>query len=101
MWRGLRPLVAVLLAAFALLAAGWAPMQCPSSDREPLPTVPEAPEECYLLAQRLLARGDVEGWRVSLQYVVERFPDSRYAARARDDLERGPLPQTPDAGTAP
>ncbi|MBI5499869.1 MAG: hypothetical protein HY907_06475 [Deltaproteobacteria bacterium] len=81
---------AVILAG--LLAAGNAPMQCASDDREPLPTVPEAPEECYLLAQRLLAQGDVGGWRSALEYVIERFPDSRYAARARDDLAHGPLP---------
>ena len=74
------------------LAAGAAPMQCASDDREPLPTLPDAPEECYLLAQRLLEQGDPAGWRSALEYVIERFPDSRYAARARDDLDHGPAP---------
>ncbi len=83
---------AASLVLAGVLALGSAPMQCPSDDREPLPTSPDAPEECYLLAQRLLEQGDLEGWRVSLQYVVERFPDSRWAARARDDLDHGPLP---------
>lgn len=73
-----------------LLAAGAAPMQCPTTDREPLVAEPDAPEECYALAQRLRERGDLEGWRTALEYVVERFPDSRWAARARDDLRRGP-----------
>jgi hypothetical protein len=75
-----------------VVALGAAPMQCPSDDREPLPTSPEAPEECYLLAQRLLEQGDSAGWRAALEYVVERFPDSRWAARARDDLEHGVAP---------
>jgi hypothetical protein len=96
----MRRWVAASLVLAGVLALGSAPMQCPSDDREPLPTAPEAPEECYLLAQRLLEQGDVEGWRVSLAYVVERFPDSRWAARARDDLDRGPLPPS-NAGSAP
>jgi hypothetical protein len=99
----MRRWVSASLVLAGVLALGSAPMQCPSDDREPLPTSPEAPEECYLLAQRLLEQGDVEGWRVSLAYVVERFPDSRWAARARDDLARGPLPPSnagsPSSGT--
>ncbi|MBN1770180.1 MAG: hypothetical protein JXB32_02870 [Deltaproteobacteria bacterium] len=79
----------------ATLAAGAAPMQCPTTDREPLPTYPDAAEECYLLAGRLRERGDLEGWRAALEYVVERFPGTRWAARADDDLRHGP----PTSGT--
>jgi hypothetical protein len=86
----MRRWTAVLLVLAGMLVLGSAPMQCPSNDPDPTETVPEAPEECYLLAQELLAHGDVEGWRTALQYVVERFGDSRWAARARDDLANGP-----------
>jgi hypothetical protein len=81
-----------------LLAAGAAPMQCPTTDREPLPTYPDAPEECYGLAERLREHGDLDAWRTALEYVIERFPDSRWAARARDELQHGPHP--PLAGPA-
>jgi len=91
----------VALALAGVPAAGSAPMQCPSDDRPPPPTVPEAPEECYRLAQQLLEEGDVDGWRTALQYVIDRFPDSRYAASAQDDLRRGPRPMSGDGGTEP
>ena len=97
----MRRWAAASLVLAGVLALGSAPMQCPSDDREPLPTAPEAPEECYMLAQRLLAQGDADGWRVSLQYVVERFPDSRWAARAQDDLDHGPLPPSAAGSTPP
>ena len=93
----MRRWTAALLALAVTLALGSAPMQCPS-DHQATETVPEAPEECYLLAQELLAHGDVDGWRTALQYVIERFPDSRFAARARDDLAHGPAAApAPDA----
>lgn len=81
---------AAWLALAGLLGAAAAPMQCPATDREPLVAEPDAPEECYGLAERLRERGDLEGWRTALEYVIERFPDSRWAARARDDLRQGP-----------
>ncbi len=78
-----------------LLAVGAAPMQCPTTDREPLPTYPDAAEECFGLAGRLRERGDLDGWRTALEYVVERFPGTRWAARAQDELQRGPrMPET-------
>jgi hypothetical protein len=94
---GLGRIACLVLAGLAL--AGGAPMQCPTTDREPLATEPDAPEECYALAERLRERGDLDGWRTALEYVVEQFPDSRWAARARDDLEHGP--RTPEPGGDP
>ena len=81
---------AATLALAALLNVGSAPVQCASDDRLPWPTSPDASEECHLLAGRLRDHGDVAGWRIALGYVVERFPESAFAACARDQLARPP-----------
>lgn|GEM_PF-4299028 len=91
----------VCLALAGLLGAAAAPMQCPTTDREPLVAEPDAPEECYGLAERLRERGDFDGWRTALEYVIERFPDSRWAARARDDLRHGPRAAVPGGDATP
>lgn len=77
-----RLLCTVLLAA----AAGGAPMQCPSDDRPAMRTEADAAEELYVLAGRLRDRGDLAGWRTTIEYLIERFPDSRWAAAGRVDL---------------
>jgi hypothetical protein len=95
---------AAAIVAAGLLGLGAAPMQCPSDDRPAMRTEPDAAEECYLLAERFRERGDVGGWRTALEYLIERFPDSRFAARARVDLEDAgvrPRPDGPPAADVP
>lgn len=75
-----------VLAATAF-SGGAAPMQCPSDDRPGVRTEADAAEELYLSAARLRDRGDMVGWRTTLEYLIERFPDSRFAAAAGVDIE--------------
>jgi len=75
------------LVALLVTAGGWAPMQCPSDDYTPPPTMPDAGEELYSLAGRFRDRGDMTAWRGTLEYLIERCADSRYAASARVDIE--------------
>ncbi len=73
-----------LLACAALLA--HAPLQC---SREPGPELRRyetPPEALYDLATRFKAKGEERAWRDTLAYLVERYPSSRFALRARDEL---------------
>jgi hypothetical protein len=79
-------LPALLVSLFAL---GNAPLQCAS---EPDPSVRryETPGEAlYGLAQQFKARGDQKAWRATLEYLVARYPNSRFAVMARSDLGEG------------
>ncbi|MDI7266861.1 MAG: hypothetical protein QME96_02570 [Myxococcota bacterium] len=78
-----RPALLVLL----VTCGARAPMQCPSDDRPASRTEADAAEELYRFAGRSLDRGDAAGWRAALEYLVERFGDSRFAAAARVDIE--------------
>jgi hypothetical protein len=74
-------------AGTALLAQ--APLQCA---REPEPDLREyetPPDALYDLAGRLKGQHDDRGYRTTLEYLVERYPNSRFAIRAKDDLARG------------
>jgi hypothetical protein len=66
-----------------LCLAALAPLQCPST---PLPerAREESPAEAlWHLADRFAAAGDGRGRRATLTFLVERYPASRYAERAR------------------
>ena len=66
-----------------------APLQC-SSDPEPDVRKYETPPEAlYDLATRFKAKGDVKAYRGTLAYLVERYPNSRFAMRAKEELEAG------------
>jgi TolA-binding protein len=76
----------VLAAAVAALAA---PLQC---ERRPDPDLrqEETPGEAlYGLAERFGAEGDTAARRATLEYLVERYPNSRFAVRAREELGSG------------
>ncbi|MCC6667050.1 MAG: hypothetical protein IT375_25090 [Polyangiaceae bacterium] len=80
---------------FAVCAAlGWAPMQC-ASDPSPAERRYETPGEAlYGLADQFKAKGDSAAWRSTLEYLVARYPNSRWAKMAKDDLEAaGPKPK--------
>jgi len=74
-----------LLVALAV-AHGFAPLQC-QSDPEPAERRYETPGEAlYDLAQRFKKEGNEAAWRDTLEYLIERYPNSRHAVMARDDL---------------
>ena len=63
-----------------------APLQC---SREPEPdfrTYETPPDALYDLATRFKAKGDTGAYRDTLAYLVERYPSSRFAERAKQDL---------------
>jgi hypothetical protein len=73
----------------ALLLVGalaGAPLQC-GSEPEPALRRYETPDEAlYELSERFKQRGDRNAWQATLEYLVERYPNSRFAARARQEL---------------
>lgn len=74
-----------LLFAVALVLA---PLQCgrPPSDH---PYYEDSPAEAlWDLSERFEADGDREGRRRTLEYLIERYPSSRFAERARVVLGR-------------
>jgi hypothetical protein len=78
-----------IVAALSLASLlGTAPLQC-GSDSESAEARTETPGEAlYGLAQEFKARGDADGWRRTLEYLRRRYPNSRFAVRAKNDLER-------------
>lgn len=75
---------------FALpIALALAPLQCPSP-RRPENAREESPGEAlWALAERFAAEGDGAARRATLSFLVERYPASRFAMRARDALSTG------------
>ena len=43
-------------------------------------------EAVYRVAERLRGQGDERGYRSTLQFLIERYPSSRFAEAARLDL---------------
>jgi len=75
----------VLLAMTSALLA-QAPLQC---SREPEPELRKyetPPDALYDLAGRFRAEGNVRAYRETLGYLVERYPNSRHAVRAKEEL---------------
>jgi hypothetical protein len=61
-------------------------MQC-ASDPSPAERRYETPGEAlYGLATQFKAKGDTAAWRATLEYLVARYPSSRHAKMAKDDL---------------
>lgn len=83
-----------LLFLIAMSLSGHAPYQCgKSADRSVREETPG--EALYALAQKLKAEGDIAGYRTTLEYIVSRFPSSRFATAAQIDLGA----QTSDGGS--
>jgi hypothetical protein len=71
-------------------ALSQAPLQC-SRDPEPdLRRYETPPEALYGLATRFKSRGEQQAYRDTLQYLQERYPNSRYALMAKDELGATP-----------
>ncbi len=65
-----------------------APAQC-SSKYDPAKAREEtAGDGLYALAEDFKAKGNDEAWASTLRFLVTRYPSSRRAQAARDDLER-------------
>lgn len=75
-------MIKALLLAFALSA----PFQC-ASDPDPEHRLEDSPSEAlWDLAARLEREGHVEARHSTLEQLIERYPGSREAQRARDEL---------------
>lgn len=76
------------VAVVCLLASSLngAPMQC-SGDPDPDLRRYETPGEAlYGLASQLKSHGNQAGWRDTLKYLIDHYPNSRFAERAKQDL---------------
>lgn len=87
-----------LALAAALGLAALAPIQC---KRDPDPALRQedtAGDALYALAQKFRAEGQIESARATLKYLVDRYPSSRYAGAARDELAALGGASTSDGG---
>lgn len=83
LWEMVRFSAVILAAAFATSA----PFQC-TSNPDPNQALEDTPGEAvYRLAQEFQTSGDHEAWRRTLTYLIERYPSSRFAVQAKQDLE--------------
>lgn len=71
--------------ALALSIALWAPYQC-ATDPNERPVEDTAPKALWLLSERFQAEGDMKARETTLRQLVEQYPSSRYAQRAREEL---------------
>jgi outer membrane protein assembly factor BamD (BamD/ComL family) len=77
----------IFIAAFFLLCTGSAPVQC-ARDPDPDRAIEEEPGEAlYGLAEQFRERGDTKARKDTLAYLVQRYPSSRFAARAKQELD--------------
>lgn len=81
-----RALVPLLL----LAAAGNAPYQCASKAGPERRLEVEPAEALYDLAEKFKAEGNTKAQGETLRYLVDKFPASRFAVAAQQDL--GDLP---------
>jgi hypothetical protein len=91
--------VRLLGAPLAALALAIAPLQCPH-ETDAAHCWDDAPGDgLWDLARRFRASHDDAAARRTLAFLVERYPSSRYAPAARDELAReadgGPPPLDP------
>jgi hypothetical protein len=72
--------------AIVLVLCGTAPFQC-SSEPDPNRAIEESPGEAlFRLAEQFKADGDEKARARTLRYLVERYPSSRFARMAEQDL---------------
>ncbi len=79
-----------LFAAGALLAAfAQAPLQCSHTPDPDLRREDSPGDALWALAQEFRDRHEDAAARATLQYLVDHYPSSRYAAAAREELGGG------------
>jgi len=64
-----------------------APFQCASDPNPARRMEDSAPEALWSLAERFRSCGDEDARRVTLQQIIEQYPSSREATRARQALD--------------
>lgn len=83
----MRDIAGVRILAIALCATALqAPLQCASKPGPGLETDETPGSAVYGAAEQLKAKGDMAGWRTTLEYLIARYPSSRFAVMARQDL---------------
>lgn len=68
----------------ALCSALLAPYQCATAEHRPLEDT--APKSLWLMAERFEKEGQTSAREVTLKQLIEQYPGSRYARRARAAL---------------
>lgn len=71
------------------LLASVAPLQCPSREAPTLAREESPSEALWLLSERFDRAHDDSARRATLTFLIERYPSSRYAERARLSLSSG------------
>lgn len=64
-----------------------APLQCSGEPPPETRRYETPPDALYDLANRFKKEGNRHAYRETLEYLVERYPNSRFAVRARDELK--------------
>jgi outer membrane protein assembly factor BamD (BamD/ComL family) len=77
----------LFLAATLLSGLAGAPLQCGSGEAEE-GRYETPPEALYDLAQRFEKDGDRAARDKTLKFLIERYPNSRFATRAKNDLDQ-------------
>jgi hypothetical protein len=92
----------VLLGPFAAAVFAIAPLQCPH-ENDAAHCWDDAPGDgLWDLAQKFREAHDDAGARRTLQFLVDRYPSSRYAPAAREQLAgRGGAVPDPPASSSP
>ncbi len=80
----IRGLALVILTA----SLSHAPYQCARSNDAALRREETPAEALYQLASKLRRDGDEHGYRAALEFLIERYPSSRWAETARVDLRQ-------------
>jgi outer membrane protein assembly factor BamD (BamD/ComL family) len=78
--------VRVLVLAFGAALLAHAPLQCSHDPGAELRREETPPEALYDLATRFKKKGDVRAYRDTLAYLAERYPSSRFAVTAKEEL---------------
>lgn len=89
--------ISFAMAIFGSVAT--APVQCARSPEPELAIEEEPGEALFGLAEQFREQGNVEARKSTLLYIVKHYPSSRFAARAKQDLEA--LGSTPPAASSP
>jgi hypothetical protein len=92
----------MLFRAMVAMAAGLlatAPLQCGHTPEAELREDETPGDALWQLAQRFQAAHDVAGEKRTLQYLIERYPSSRWVSPAREELAKlgGTSPEAPAA----
>lgn len=84
------PGVSAVVGAAWLLAVSLAPFQCARSAGPERRMEDDPAEALYNLAERFHGKGDEAARRQTLDFLIERYPASRFASAAKDDLGSAP-----------